>query len=564
MERLVELHNTVNGPMYLVTTDTVICESLRQTGDYAPEEKALLGALISTGATVVDVGANVGNHTLFFSKQVGANGRVLSFEPQRFLFQVLCANALLGQFRNIWPYRVAVGDVVGAVDIPVPIYERPNNFGGYSLEFDTFKEPGDITTLDALSLSECHLIKIDVEGMELSVLKGAQATIKKTKPFLYFEYNRPEFRDEIVRFAHEVLDYRLYRHGPNVIAHHRTLDQPHVLSKMIELPPVKAVPPTNQSPVIYVSVACFCDPDVVETVKDLFAMAAESERVFVGVCLQAMPEDRRFDELATLSGVSVDRINVDQARGPIYARARCEAMVGDAEYFLQIDCHSRFFEGWDQILLEEMALAERIHPRAVLSHYPINIKNMHSDEYLDRIGHVNRYRQVDSDALKSHGSLVKLPQTPVTSLGISAAMLFMRAADRKAIGYDPELDFGLHAAEQVLYAIRLWTHGFDVFCPTRHAVATDYEGSRDRIPSEVKRISNTNRADWPEATWSKVKFLLGLDTREQVDPVYAEGLAVCLEHYGLGDTRSLLAYFQFAGIHDELKRVFPNYIYSDD
>ncbi len=73
-----------------------------------------------------------------------------------------------------------------------------------------------------------------------------------------------------------------------------------------------------------------------------------------------------------------------------------------------------------------MALAERIHPRAVLSHYPINIKNMHSDEYLDRIGHVNRYRQVDSDALKSHGSLVKLPQTPVTSLGISAAMLFMR------------------------------------------------------------------------------------------------------------------------------------------
>ena len=167
MERLVELHDTVNGPMYLVTTDTVICESLRQTGDYAPEEKLLLGELIITDATVVDVGANVGNHTLFFSKQVGPKGRVFSFEPQRFLFQVLCANALLGQFRNIWPYRLAVGDVVGTVDIPVPNYERPNNFGDYSLEFDTFKEPGDITTLDALSLSECHLIKIDVEGMEL-------------------------------------------------------------------------------------------------------------------------------------------------------------------------------------------------------------------------------------------------------------------------------------------------------------------------------------------------------------------------------------------------------------
>jgi FkbM family methyltransferase len=564
MERLIELHNTVNGPMYLVTTDTVISESLRQTGDYAPEEKSLLGELITSGATVVDVGANVGNHTLFFSQQVGDNGRVLSFEPQRFLFQVLCANSLLGQFRNIWPYRVAVGDAQGAVDIPVPNYHRPNDFGGYSLEFDTFKEPGEITTLDALSLSECHLIKIDVEGMELSVLKGAQATIRLTKPFLYFDDNRAEFRDEIVTFAHEVLDYRLYRHGPNVVAHHRTIDQPHVLSKMIELPRGKAVAPTNPSPIIYVSVACFCDPDVVETVKNLFAKATDVARIFVGVCLQAMPEDRRFDELSTLSGVSVDRINVEQARGPIYARARCESMVGDAEYFLQIDCHSRFFEGWDQILIEELALAERSHPRAVLSHYPINIKNMHSDEYLDRIGHVNRYRQVDRDDLKSHGSLVKLPQTPLPSLGISAAMLFMRSTDRKAIGYDPALDFGLHAAEQVLYAIRLWTHGFDVFCPTRHAVATDYVGSRDRIPPEAKRISNANRGDWPDATWSKVKFLLGLDTREQVDSVYAEGLAGCLKHYGLGDTRTLLEYFQFAGIHDDLKRTFPNYIYSDD
>ena len=220
-----------------------------------------------------------------------------------------------------------------------------------------------------------------------------------------------------MRCSQEVLEYRLFPNGPNVVAHHRTITQPDVLSKMSGISPVKDVTSTNQPLIIYVSVACLSDPDVVETVKDLFAMATEDTRIFVGVCLQARPEDRRFDELTTLSGVSVDRINVDQARGPIYARSRCEAMVGDAEYFLQIDCHSRFFEGWDQILIEEMALAERIHPRAVLSYYPISIKNMHSDEYLDRIGHVNRYRQVDSDALKSHGSLVKLPQTPVRVAG---------------------------------------------------------------------------------------------------------------------------------------------------
>lgn len=97
MDELVRLHETVNGPMYLLETDTVICESLRATGDYAADEKALLGQLLSESDTVIDVGANVGNHTLFFSQCVGANGRVLAFEPQRFLFQILCANALLGR-----------------------------------------------------------------------------------------------------------------------------------------------------------------------------------------------------------------------------------------------------------------------------------------------------------------------------------------------------------------------------------------------------------------------------------------------------------------------------------
>lgn len=325
--------------------------------------------------------------------------------------------------------------------------------------------------------------------------------------------------------------------------------------------PVKNIASTDK---IFVSIACFCDPDVVDTVKDCLDKAGSPGRVEIGVCLQAKPSDASYDELNDIARVTVDRIDVTEARGPIYARARCEALMTDADYFLQIDCHSRFFPGWDEILIQEFAKASEFNEDAVLSHYPINIKNMASSDHLDRIGHVNRYRYIEADAIKSHGSLIKLPGVPVTSLGISAAMLFMRAKDRRRFPYDPELDFGLHAAEQVLYAVRLWTHGFDIFCPTQHALATDYEGSRDRIPDEVKRISNANRIGWPEATWSKVKYLLGLDDIEQVDPVYGDSLADCVAHFGVGDERSLRAYYDFAGIHDDLKRVFPNYRYAED
>ena len=567
MNELVRLHETVNGPMYLLETDTVICESLRATGDYAADEKALLGELLSESDTVVDVGANIGNHTLFFSRCVGAEGRVLAFEPQRFLFQILCANALLGRHQNVWPYRLAVGDKQGRVEVPVPNYERPNNFGGYSLSFDTYKEEGDIISLDAIAPPQCHLIKIDVEGMELQVLKGAVATIERTRPFLYFEYNRPEFKEEILSFAVNVLDYRLYRHGPNVIGHHRTESAPHVLTELMELTPEvlqSSEKGSASAEKIFVSIACFSDPDVVDTVKSCLENAANPDRVTVGICLQAQPTDRAFDALDALPQVSVDRIDVSEAKGPIYARARCEKLMLDADYFLQIDCHSRFFRGWDDILIAELAKASCLNGKAVLSHYPVNIINMESPEHLDRIGHVNRYRHIDVDSIKSHGALVTLPETPIASLGISAAMLFMSGEVRRLFPYDPELDFGLHAEEQVLYAVRLWTHGYDIFCPTRHALATDYEGSRDRIPDEVKRISNSNRAGWPQASWSKAKFLLGLDTREQVDLVYQDSLAECIQRYGLGDERTLLDYYRYAGIHDQLRETFPNYLYRDE
>jgi len=315
---------------------------------------------------------------------------------------------------------------------------------------------------------------------------------------------------------------------------------------------------------IFVSIACFCDPDVLATVNDCLQKAADAARIEIGVCLQARSNDASYDSLNDIAQVTVDRIDVTEARGPIYARARCEALMADADYFLQIDCHSRFFPRWDEILIQEFGKASELNDNAVLSHYPMNIKNMASSDHLDRIGHVNRYRYIESDSIKSHGSLIKLPEVPITSLGISAAMLFMRAEDRKRFPYDPELNFGLHAAEQVLYAVRLWTHGFDIFCPTQHALATDYEGSRDRIPDEVKRISNANRRGWPEATWSKVKYLLGLDNIEQVDPLYGDSLDNSIARFGVGEERSLRSYYDFAEIHDELKHIFPNYRYADD
>jgi len=56
---------------------------------------------------------------------------------------------------------------------------------------------------------------------------------------------------------------------------------------------------------------------------------------------------------------------------------------------------------------------------------------------------------------------------------------------------------------------------------------------------------------------------LGLDSLEQVDLVYQDSMAECSEKYGMGRERSLLDYYRFAGIHEQLKEAFPNYRFQD-
>src|SRR5258706_3868087 len=70
-----------------------------------------------------------------------------------------------------------------------------------------------LTTIDSLELDACHFIKIDVEGMEQAVVRGAQATLARHRPLLYVENDRPEHARALVSQL-EALGYRLHWHLP--------------------------------------------------------------------------------------------------------------------------------------------------------------------------------------------------------------------------------------------------------------------------------------------------------------------------------------------------------------
>jgi FkbM family methyltransferase len=186
-------------------------------GEYFEDEVQLMASLCAPGATIVDAGANIGAHTLPLAKAVGPTGKVFAFEPQRRPFQLLAANVALNGLDNVECIRAALGETGGELRLGDLPGDAPANVGGATLaDLGGGSIPTPIYTLDAFlpDVSGLRLIKIDVEGMELEVLKGAQGLIDRHRPFIYAENNQPEKSAALIGFL-RAAGYRVYWHMPS-------------------------------------------------------------------------------------------------------------------------------------------------------------------------------------------------------------------------------------------------------------------------------------------------------------------------------------------------------------
>lgn len=170
--------------MYGTTEDDHIFRMLHSTGQFYEEQLlSFISTLVEPGDLVLDVGANIGNHTVFFAGPMGCT--VESYEALPVLLPSLTANVM----DNFLDEKVEIiPSAVGASSGRLGIRSwDPQNVGSTSLET---RDGGPIamTTLDVKSRTvPVRLIKIDVEGMELDVLAGARTTIGRDRPVLVIE-----------------------------------------------------------------------------------------------------------------------------------------------------------------------------------------------------------------------------------------------------------------------------------------------------------------------------------------------------------------------------------------
>jgi FkbM family methyltransferase len=204
-----------HGIMLYNLNDTHLGTMLDLYGEYSEAEADMFRHFLEPGMIAVEVGANIGAHTLALAKIVGPKGRVLAFEPQRTAFQMLCANLAVNGIEHVDAHWAAAGSETGHITVPrLPGTERAN-FGGLAVG----GEQGDavrLLTLDSLALPGCDFLKIDVEGMERDVLLGARDINRRARPTISVENDREENSPALIQALWD-LDYDCYWDIPKYV-----------------------------------------------------------------------------------------------------------------------------------------------------------------------------------------------------------------------------------------------------------------------------------------------------------------------------------------------------------
>ncbi len=212
---------------------------LMERGCFDPVEVELAVQLLEErrryhgdGLVALDCGANIGVHTIEWAIAMTGWGSVIAIEAQERVYYALAGNIALNNCFNAIAMHAAVSSESGVMKIPAPDYFTPSSFGslelkpsattefiGQAIDYSDEKTvPVQKLALDDMKLERVDFIKLDIEGMEMEALLGAQQTIARCRPILLIEHIKAG--GDVLRNKLQEMGYATIEAGINLLSLH--------------------------------------------------------------------------------------------------------------------------------------------------------------------------------------------------------------------------------------------------------------------------------------------------------------------------------------------------------
>jgi hypothetical protein len=304
---------------------------------------------------------------------------------------------------------------------------------------------------------------------------------------------------------------------------------------------------------IFTSLASYCDPVLPFTLERAVAMASDPARLHFGVVEQSPAGTPRVAPPAGGARLSQVHIDIADARGPCWARAIAMSLYDGEEWFLQLDSHMDFEPGWDDLLVTQALALGAPERGLVLSTYPdafrfidgVPVRDRTTSGVLAQVLKPGATFATDHPVLSFEAHPVDA-SAALPGFHVGAGCLFAPGRITHAFPYDPWLYF--HGEEQAL-ALRLYTHGWDIFHPPALPIHHLYNDAASGAPPRPLHWDAAHESVRATSWWT-----LEQRSRARLAALVAgEDLGI----YGLGAERSLADFAGFSGIDYAARTLAP-------
>lgn len=293
---------------------------------------------------------------------------------------------------------------------------------------------------------------------------------------------------------------------------------------------------------ILIQIPAYKDKDLLNTVYSALQQANFPERVHFAICYQS-DDMRMYHQLLAIPNMKIKYVRLQDARGACYARWCCQQLIdwsNPEDFTFHTDAHMRFTKGWDDDMIADYMTFYEKDKMAILSSYPPSSNNVLDKKFdepcFDKPGGATCMRTFGFHNIKEH--FVRLqaenlsdtdPRVGARNIFVSGGYYFADINVDKHVLYDRHM---IQLGDELPYAVRLFTHGYNVYMPAKMYAYHEYTRPDRQFPGIPDDV--------------KIEEEMRVATLFDILP---DDKKVDMQEFGLGTKRTLQDFVDFSGLN---------------